>query len=107
VVTGFLGNRRADNYRDLVEELPSSYQTLGFNMSVKIHSLSSHLDFFPESCVSVSDEQGERFHQDNAAMEGRNKRKWSPSILADYCWTLMRDSPNVTFNRQAKKARLH
>ena len=25
VVTGFLGNRRADNYRDLVEELLSSY----------------------------------------------------------------------------------
>ena len=29
VVTGFLGNRRADNYKDLVEELLSSYQKLG------------------------------------------------------------------------------
>jgi len=75
VVTGFLGNRRADNYKDLMEELPSSCQKLGCNMSVKIHFLSSHLDFFLESCASVSDEQGERFHQDSAAMEGRNKRK--------------------------------
>lgn len=106
VVTGFLGNRRADNYKDLVEELLSSYQKLGCNMSLKIHFLSSHLDYFPENCGSVSDEQGERFHQDFAAMEARYKGKWSPAMIADYCWTLIRDSPNSTFNRQAKKARL-
>ena len=47
VVTGLLGKRRADNYKDLVEELLSSYQKLGCNMSVKIHFLSSHLNFFP------------------------------------------------------------
>jgi uncharacterized protein YecT (DUF1311 family) len=29
VVTGFLENRRADNYKNLVEELLSSYQKLG------------------------------------------------------------------------------
>jgi len=51
---------------------------------------------------SVSDEHDEGFHQDIAAMEGRYKGKWSPSVLADYCWTLMRASPNSTFNRQAK-----
>jgi len=48
-VTGFLGNRRADNYKDLVEELVSLYQKLGCNMSVKIHILNSYLDFFPEN----------------------------------------------------------
>ena len=58
-------------------------------------------------CGSVSDEQGERFHQDFAAVEGRYKGKWSPSVIVDYCWTLIRDSPNSTFSRQAKKARLH
>ena len=42
-------------------------------MSVKIHFLSSHLDFFPESCGSVSDELGEGFHQDIAAMEADTK----------------------------------
>jgi hypothetical protein len=71
------------------------------------HFLSSHLNFFPENCGSVSDEHGERFHQDIAAMEGRYKGKWSPSMLADYCWTLMRDSPNSMFIRQAKKIQLH
>jgi len=83
VVTGFLGNRRADKYKDLVEGLLSSYQKLGCNMSVKVHFLSSHLDFFSENCGSVSDEHGERFHQDIAAMEGRHEGKWRPSILAD------------------------
>jgi len=78
VVTGFLGNRRGDNHIDLVKELLSSYQKLGCNMSVKIHFLSSHLDFFPENCRSVSDEHGESFHQDVAAIEGRYKGKWSP-----------------------------
>jgi hypothetical protein len=76
-------------------------------MSVKIHFLSSHLGFFPENCCSVSDEHGECFYQGIAKMEGRNKGKWSPSMLADYCWTLMLDSPNSTFSRQAKKAQLH
>jgi len=76
-------------------------------MSVKIHFVSYDLDFFQQNCGSVSEEQGERFHQDIAAMEGRYKGKWSPSMLADYCWTLTRDSPNSTVNRQAKKARLH
>jgi hypothetical protein len=104
MVTGFLGNRRADNYKDLVEELLSSYQKLGCNMSVKIHFLSSHLDFFPENCGSVSDNHGECFHQDIATMESRNKGKWSPSMLADYCWTLMPDSPNSMFSRQENKA---
>jgi len=107
VVTGFVGNRRADNYKDLVKELLSSYQQLGCNMSMKIHFLSSHLDFFPENCDSVSDEHGESLHQDIAAIEGRYKGKWSPSMLADYCWTLMHDFPNLTFNQQAKKAQMH
>ena len=106
VVTGFLGNGRTDNYKDLVEDL-SSYQKLGCNMSLKIHFLSSHLVLFPENCGSVSDEHGERFHQDIAAMEDRYKGNWRQSMLAGYCWILMRDSPNSTFNRQAKKARLH
>jgi len=92
VVTGFLGKRRADNHRYLVEELLSSYQKLGCNMSMKIHFLSSHLDFIPQNRDSVSDEHGESFHQDVAAMEDTYKGKWSPSILADYCWTFVRDS---------------
>jgi len=38
-------------------------------MSLKIHFLESHLDFFSQEILAVSDEQGERFHQDIMAME--------------------------------------
>ena len=64
VVKGFLENRRAQNYEDHANNLLRSYQTLGCNMSLKVHFLHSHLDFFPENCGAVNDEHGERFHQD-------------------------------------------
>jgi len=47
VVKGFLGNRRAENYEELVNNLLQSYQKLGCNMSLEIHFLHPHLDFFP------------------------------------------------------------
>jgi len=46
MVKGFLGNRRAQNYEELVNNLSQSYQKIGYNMSLKIHFLHSHLDFF-------------------------------------------------------------
>jgi len=47
VVKGFFGNRRAQNYEELVNNLLQSYQKVGCNMSLKTHLLHSHLDFFP------------------------------------------------------------
>jgi len=47
VVKWFWGNRRAQNYEELVNNLLQSYQKLGSYMSLKIHFLHSHLDFFP------------------------------------------------------------
>jgi hypothetical protein len=40
-------------------------------MSLKIHFLLSHLDFFPPNPGAVSDEYGERFHQDISSMKER------------------------------------
>ena len=42
---------------------------MGCNMSLKIHFLRSHLDFFPPNLSAVSDERGERFHQDISTTE--------------------------------------
>ena len=39
-------------------------------MSIKMHYLFSHIDRFPENLGAMSDEQGERFHQDI--------KKWKP-----------------------------
>ena len=47
VVKVFFGNRRAQNYEELVNYHLQSYQEIGRNMSLKINFLHSHLDFFP------------------------------------------------------------
>jgi hypothetical protein len=67
-------------------------------MSLKVHFLNSHLDFFPETLGAVSDEHGETFHQD---MEKWYQGKFSLSMLADYCWTLKRDVPQATYSRKS------
>ena len=101
VVTNFLGNIKAENYRELVDNMLEAYKKLGCNMSLKIHLMHSHLDFFPQNLGAVSDEHGERFHQEIACMEKRYQGKWTPSMLADFCWTLCRDAPDVQHKRRA------
>jgi len=65
----FLGNHKAANYQDAVQDLLTPYKVMGCNMSLKIHFLESNLDFSPENLGEVSDKHGERFHQDILAME--------------------------------------
>ena len=101
--TNFLGNIRAENYKELIKDM-SFYHKLGCNVSLKIHMLHSHLDFFPNYGMA-SDEQGERFHQEIAKMEKRNQGKWSSSMFADYCWTLVRNAPEQLHKRQANRRR--
>lgn len=88
-----------------VLKILKTYKDLGATMSLKIHFLHSHLEFFPENCGDMSDEHGERFHQEIARMEKRYQGKWTPNMLADYCWTLLRDAPTVEYKKQAKRAR--
>lgn len=102
ICSGLLGKHKAENYTALVDDLIKSYHHLGCNMSLKLHFLHSHLSFFPENAGDVSDEHGERFHQDISRMESRYKGRWSPAMLADFCWNLQRDEPNATHKRKAK-----
>jgi len=51
----------------------------------------------------VSDEQGERFHQDISSLENRYEGKWNCAMLADCCWTLARDALTMEYKRQAKR----
>ena len=54
----FLGNLKAENYKELLADLLKSHQTVGCNMSFKIHSLHSHLDFSPPNLGAVGDDRG-------------------------------------------------
>ena len=100
ICSNFLGNTKSENYKEIVEELVSSYHAMGCNMSLKLHFLDSHLDFFPENMGAVSDEHGERFHQDISQLEKRYSGKWNPNFLADFCWTLIRETSTTEYKRQ-------
>jgi hypothetical protein len=88
-----LGNR-TDNYKLFIKNLLQAYQNLGCNMSLKIHFLHFHLDFFPPTTLDMSDKHGGRFHQDSATMEKRYQGRWKPSMLVDYGWTLITEAPD-------------
>ena len=74
---------------------------MGCRLSLKMHFLHSHLDFFPENLGAVSDEQGERFHQDIQSMEARYQGLWNEGMMGDYCWMLYRDEPNQLYKRKS------
>ncbi|XP_036357596.1 uncharacterized protein LOC118762843 [Octopus sinensis] len=54
---------------------------------------------------AVSDEHGERFHQDISAMEKWYQGFWNDSILADYCWTHYCDQSDKEHCRKSKSLR--
>ena len=85
VIKNFLGNKKASNHENLVANMLSAFNDLGCKISTKEHFLFSHLDKFPENLGAVSDEQGERFHQDLMAVKERYQSRWDCHMLADYC----------------------
>lgn len=86
VINNFFGNNKSANYKQLVERMLKNFQELGCRMSPKVHYLNSHLDFFPENLGDVSEEHGLRL------MEARYMGKISTNMLADYCWSLVRET---------------
>ena len=105
VIKNFFGNKMAPNYVELVQTMLDAFHHMKCNMSLKVHFLHSHLDFFPSNFGDVSDEHGERFHQDIATMEKRYQGKWTTTMLADYCWTLIRDATDVNYKRKSRAKR--
>lgn len=101
-VKHFLGNYKAENHCELIENMLKSYEQMGCRMSLKMHFLHSHLDFFPANLGAVSDEHGERFHQQISIMESRYQGNFNPNMMGDYCWFLQKESPS-SYKRQMKR----
>ena len=103
VVQKILGNHKASNYKQLVMRMLKCFEEHGANMSIKLHCLFSHLDRFPQNLGDFSDEQGERFHKDIKVMEERYQGRWDQHMMADYCWNLLGDCPDVHHSRKSYK----
>ena len=59
----FLGNHKAQNYRDTVADLLNPYKTYGMQHVFKNSLQASRLDFFPENLGALSDEHAKLFRQ--------------------------------------------
>lgn len=96
ITENFLGNHRSPNYRDIchyiISNLLVNYRRINARINLKLHFLDSHLDFFPSNMGAVSDEAGERFHQDLKTMEQRHQGVWDGNMLGDYCWMLPKET---------------
>ena len=82
VVKLFLGKTKAPNLLKYYSQVSINWVQI---LSTKFHFLHSHLARFPENLGDVSDEQGERFHQDISDVEIRYQGRCDATMLADYC----------------------
>ena len=101
VVSNFLGNRKSDRFVEIVNDLLHHYNAMGCRMSLKLHFLHSHLDFFRENLVDLSDEHGEIFHQDIFSMEQRYQGRWNTAMIGDHYRFLQRES-NLDHRRKSR-----
>ena len=118
VVYNFLGSKKSENYADVVQEMLIAYQKLGCRMSLKIHFLHSHLDFFAKNLEVVSDEHGKRFYQDISDIETRffififycyqgntffycYQGKPNDRMMGDYSWYLQGET-DASHRRKAR-----
>jgi hypothetical protein len=56
--------------------------------------------FFPENLGTVSEEQGEPFHQDIKEMGQRYKGRWNVNVMGDYCWMIHRETTEMSHKRK-------
>ncbi|GBN36617.1 hypothetical protein AVEN_136408-1 [Araneus ventricosus] len=90
VITSFLGNKKRSKLQIYCRrDNKKQFKILGCSMSLNVHFLDSHLDYFPENLGAVR--QGEIFYQGIKEMERQYQGKWNVSMIADYCWMLQRD----------------
>ena len=80
-----MGNHKDENHHQLIQNILKSYERMGCRLFLKTHVLHFHLDFFPANLGAVSDEHGERFHQQISIMEIRYQSNFNPNMMGDYC----------------------
>ena len=91
LIKNVLGNSRASNWKEIVQNTICSFKPLEVRMSLKVHFLHCHADKFAEQTPLESDEHGERFHQITARLENWYSGKKLDSLLGDICWNLIEE----------------
>ena len=79
------------------------FEALRCRMSLTVHLLHAHLDYFPQNLGHMSEEHGECFYQDIKSMEINTKVDGIVSLIVDYCWCLKHDCKSSEVARKVKR----
>jgi hypothetical protein len=102
IVKKFFGNIKDPLNKETVRNMMDKFKLLGCNMSLQLHFLASHLDYFPPNLGAISEEQGERFHQDLKDVERCYQGRWDVNIMANYCRSIASDDPSREHSRTSR-----
>lgn len=98
----FLGNRKEQNFEEIVRNMLQCFSNLNVNVSLKIHLLICHLHRFPDNCGDFSDEHGEKFHQTLKKFQDRFKSKNTDvKMLSAYHFTIKKYESSVSHSRKS------
>lgn len=85
IVETFFDNNKDPDCKNIVRGMVKSFQAFVCLVSLKVHFLLPHLDYFSVNLGAVSKEQGERFRQDVKNVERRFQGNRSITMMGDYC----------------------
>ena len=71
-------------------------------MSLKLHTIHSHLDFFKSNMGDYSEEHGERFHQYVMETEKRCQGQYNERMMGDYVWGLVQETQTLRRRKSGK-----
>jgi hypothetical protein len=98
ICNDLLGYHKVANYQDVVQDLLTSVKAMGCNMSLKMHFLESYLDSFsPKISVKSAKNTVKDFTKTLRLWKRRTNANEPLSMLADYCWAVKWDVPDVKY----------
>lgn len=71
VIENVLCKKRSPYYRIFIRNLMQAFESFDVHMSLKVHMLHAHYDFYEQQLSTETDEVGERFHQTIMVFEER------------------------------------
>ena len=107
IASKFFGNTKDSDYKKFVEYMLACFEALGCCMTLKVHFLHAHLDYFPQNSGGMSKAHGERFHQDIKSMETRYQDRWDVDMMANYCWCLKCDCIRAVRLQEKPNKKIH
>ena len=103
LVLKFLSNNKHSDHKTIIKNMLACFEALECCMSLKVHFLHAHLDYFHKTLGDMSEKHGECFHQDIKSMETRYQGQWDVSMMADCCWYLKHDCKSSEVARKANR----